>query len=250
MPPYRNKGSGMQKIIINGKEYGSITLPQTQEAMRVYTIVTRAFAARRPIKISLLFSPGKLRALGYYQKGSARQELEDLELYIELGKALRFNTADAVKLKNSIELINDIAHNHFNIAKRLTLVNKERRTAISESYLFWDIENFSNIGPIFNDLIDKYEIPDHHIYIAANPDSLYLFKNEWEANLYDYGKTLKSFNFTKCDHGKNVADGVLLENFRQLELRNADVYVMTFDRELKGLFVEACDPSNNLFMMQ
>ncbi|MBN2869771.1 MAG: hypothetical protein JXK04_02315, partial [Campylobacterales bacterium] len=72
----------MQKIIINGREYGSITLPQTKEAMRVYTLVTRAFAARRPIRVSLLFSPGKLRALGHYQKGSARQELEDLELYI------------------------------------------------------------------------------------------------------------------------------------------------------------------------
>ena len=240
----------MQKIIINGREYGSIELPQTKSAARVYAVVTKAFAARRPIRISLLFSPGKIRALGHYQKGSARQELEDLELYIALGKVLRFNTADAEKLKNSIELTNDIAHNHFNIAKRLTLVNKDHMSATDQRYLFWDIENFSNIGPIFNDLIDKYEIPDHHIYIAANPDSLYLKKNEWEANLYDYGKTLKSFNFTKCDHGKNVADGVLLENFRQLRLKNADVYVMTFDRELKGLFVESCHPSNNLFMMQ
>lgn len=240
----------MQKIIINGRDYGSIELPQTKEASRVYAIITKAYASRRPIKTTLLFSPAKLRALGYYQKGGSRQELEDLELYLELGKILRFNTSDALKLKNSIELINDIAHNHFNIAKRLTLINKEKTTPTSNTYLFWDIENFSNIGPIFNDLIDKYLIPDHHIYIAANPDSLYLFKDEWEANLYDYGKTLKSFNFTKCDHGKNVADGVLLENFKQLHLKNSAVYVMTFDRELKGLFIEACDISNNLFMMQ
>lgn len=240
----------MQKIIINGKEYGSIEMPQTKAAARVYDVVTKAFAQRRPIRISLLFSPAKIRSLGSYQKGSARQELEDLKLYIALGKVLRFNTADAVKLKNGIELINDIAHNHFNIAKRLSLVNKERASTVGDSYLFWDIENFSNIGPIFNDLIDKYEILDHHIYIAANPDSLYLKKSEWEANLYDYGKSLKSFNFTKCDHGKNVADGVLLENFRQLRLKNANVYVMTFDRELKERFVSACHPSNNLFMMQ
>jgi hypothetical protein len=240
----------MHKIIINGREYGSITLPQTATAMRVYTAVTKAFATRRPIKVTLLFSPGKIKALGHYQKGGARQELEDLELYIELGKVLRFNTEDALKLKNSIEFINDISHNHFNIAKRLSLVNKEQTTAVSATYLFWDIENFSNIGPIFNDLIEKYDIPDHRIYIAANPDSLYLFKDEWEANLYDYGKTLKSFNFTKCDHGKNVADGVLLEHFRQLNLKNADVYVMTFDRELKELFIAGCDTSNNLFMMQ
>ncbi|OHD79385.1 MAG: hypothetical protein A2023_06800 [Sulfuricurvum sp. GWF2_44_89] len=250
MAANRDKRVWMQKISINGREYGSIEMPQTKAALRVYESVTKAFASRRPIKITLLFSPSKLRALSYYQKGGSRQELEDLELYIELGKILRFNTEDALKLKNSIELTNDIAHNHFNIAKRLTLVNKEKRSSATDTYLFWDIENFSNIGPIFNDLIDKYEIPDHHIYIAANPDSLYLFKDEWEANLYDYGKTLKSFNFTKCDHGKNVADGVLLDNFKQLHLRNADVYVMTFDRELKGLFIDSCDRSNNLFMME
>lgn len=240
----------MHKIIINGKEYGSIELPQTKTAERVYAIVTKAFASRRRVTIALLFSPAKIKALNHYQKGSARKELEELELYIELGKILRFNTSDAVKLKNSIELTNDIAHNHFNIAKRLTLINKEQKSAVDQGYLFWDIENFSNIGPIFNDLIDKYDIPDHHIYIAANPDSLYLKKSEWEANLYDYGKTLKSFNFTKCDHGKNVADGVLLDNFRQLGLKNADVYVMTFDRELKELFMASCHPSNNLYMMQ
>ena len=240
----------VQKIIINQKYYGSIELPDTENGRRVLAIVTRAYASRRPIKVNLLFSPGKLRALGFYQKGGAWQELQDLELYIELGKILRFNTEDAIKLKNSIELINDIAHSHFNIAKRLTLVNKSTKTSASSAYLFWDIENFSNIAPIFNDLIDKYSIEDHHIYIAANPDSLYLFKDEWEANLYDYGKTLKSFNFTKCDHGKNVADGILLENFKQLNLHNSDVYVMTFDRELKDLFIAACDSSNNLYMMQ
>jgi hypothetical protein len=47
-----------------------------------------------------------------------------------------------------------------------------------------------------------------------------------------------------------VADGVLLDNFKQLHLRNADVYVMTFDRELKGLFIDLSDRSNNLFMME
>ncbi|MGA9045119.1 hypothetical protein [Sulfuricurvum sp.] len=241
--------STVQKIIIDQKYYGSIELPDTEAARRVVAIVSRAYAARKPIRINLIFSPGKLRALGYYQTGGAWQELLDLELYIELGRILRFNTDDACKLKNNIELINDMAHSHFNIAKRLSLVNKSVKTPSESVYLFWDIENFSNIAPIFNDLIDKYSIVDHHIYIAANPDSLYLFKDEWEANLYDYGKTLKSFNFTKCDHGKNVADGILLENFKQLQLKNADVYVMTFDRELKELFRDTSDPSINLYMM-
>jgi hypothetical protein len=240
----------VEKIIINQKYYGSIELPDSESGRRILASVTRAYASRRPIKVTLVFSPGKLRSLGFYQKGGAWQELQDIELYIELGKILRFNTDDALKLKNSIELINDMAHSHFNIAKRLTLVNKKSKTPAQTPYLFWDIENFSNIAPIFNDLIDKYSIEDHRIYIAANPDSLYLFKDEWEANLYDYGKTLKSFNFTKCDHGKNVADGILLENFKELELHDSDVYVMTFDRELKELFIASCDPSNNLYMMQ
>ncbi len=239
----------MQAIIINEKNYGSIEWPKTKGAKRVYDAVIKAYAQRRPIRLNLLFSPGKLKALNSYQKGGSREALEDLEWFIELGKVLRFNTSEAVKLKNSIELINDIAHNHFNIAKRLGLVNKKEKTPANAAYLFWDIENFSNIGPMFNDLIDKYEISDDHIYVAANPDSLYLKKSEWEANLYDYGKTLKSFNFTKCDHGKNVADGILLDAFEGLKLKSSDVYVMTFDRELKERFIAACDPSNNLYMM-
>jgi len=240
----------VQKIIINQKFYGSIALPETDAARRVFAIVTKAYASRKRMSVNLIFSPGKLRALQHYQAGGAWQELADLELYIELGAILRFETVDAVKLKNSIELINDIAHNHFNITKRLTLVNKQCPSPSGRKYIFWDIENFSNIGPMFTDLIEKYEVPDHHIYMAANPDSLYLFKDEWEADLYDYGKTLKSFNFTKCDHGKNVADTVLLENFTALAPTNADVYLMTFDRELKERFSDVCDPSNNLFILE
>lgn len=240
----------MQQIVINGKLLGSVDLPQNKDAAATYTTIINAYTTRRPIRLHLLFSPSKLRTLNRYQKGGSRRELEALDIYIDLGKILRYPIDDALKLKNSIELINDITHNHFNIAKRLSLLNKEKPSPTTKAYLFWDIENFSNIGPIFNDLIEKYDIPDHNIYIAANPDSLYLFKNEWEANLYDYGKTLKSFNFTKCDHGKNVADGVLLNDFEGLGLKNSDVYVMTFDRELKERFIAACHPTNNLYMMQ
>jgi hypothetical protein len=240
----------VEKIIINKKYFGSIDLPSTDGARRVFVTVTKAYAARKPMDISLLFSSGKLKALQYYQVGGAWQELLDLELYIELGKLLRFDTSDAEKLKNSIELTNDIAHNHFNITKRLTLFNKKIKSVSESVYIFWDIENFSNIGSVFSDLIEKYEIPDHHIYMAANPDSLYLFKDEWEADLYDYGKSLKSFQFTKCDHGKNVADTVLLENFKGLAPRNADIYLMTFDRELKERFESVCDSSNNLYILE
>lgn len=240
----------MQKIIINKKYCGSIELPSTDAARRVFVAVTKAVAAKRQMSVNILFSPAKLRALQHYQVGGAWQELADIELYIELGKILRFDTLDALKLKNAIELTNDIAHNHFNIAKRLTLANKEVKSPSNKAFLFWDIENFSNIGPMFTDLIEKYEIPDRHIYMAANPDSLYLFKDEWEADLYDYGKTLRSFNFTKCDHGKNVADTVLLENFKNLHAKNADIYLMTFDRELKGFFTELCDSSNNLYILE
>jgi hypothetical protein len=240
----------MQKIIINQKYYGSIELPDTQEAARVFSKVKSAFGAGKTMEISLLFPSYKMKALESYQKGGARQELEDIELYIELGKVLRFDTLDAVKLKNAIELTNDIAHNHYNISKRLTLFNKKEKSSASQGYLFWDIENFSNIGSMFNDVIEKYDIPDHRIYVAANPDSLYLKKAEWEADLYDYKKTLNSFNFTKCDHGKNVADDVLLKHFNDLRLQNSNVYLMTFDRELKERFTAVTHSSNNLYILE
>jgi hypothetical protein len=240
----------MQKIVINQKYYGSIELSSTVEAARVFSKVKSAFGTGKKMEIGVLFPHYKLKELKNYQKGGARQELEDIELYIELGKVLNFNTDDAVKLKNSIELTNDIAHNHYNISKRLTLINKPKATDNREDYLFWDIENFSNIGSMFNEVIEKFNITDNRIYVAANPDSLYLFKSEWEAHLYDYKKTLKSFNFTKCDHGKNVADDVLLANFNALHLQNVNVYLMTFDRELKERFMAQCHVSNNLYILE
>ncbi|MDD4854844.1 MAG: hypothetical protein PHQ22_05220 [Sulfuricurvum sp.] len=240
----------MQKVLINQKFYGSLELENTDEARRVFSKVKSAFGSGKTMEIGLLFPHYKLKALERYQKGGARQELADIELYIELGKILRFDTQDGQKLKNSIELINDIAHNHYNISKRLTLINKPHSTQNSRHYLFWDIENFSNIGSMFNDVIEKYDIPDDHIYVAANPDSLYLFRKEWEAELYDYKKTLTSFNFTKCDHGKNVADDVLLANFQGLTLHNTNIYLMTFDRELKERFNAQCHISNNLYILE
>lgn len=240
----------MQKILINQKFYGSLELDNTDEARRVFSKVKSAFGAGKTMEIGLLFPHYKLKALESYQKGGARQELADIELYIELGKILRFDTQDAQKLKNSIELTNDIAHNHYNISKRLTLINKPKATENRGHYLFWDIENFSNIGSMFNDVIEKYNIPDDHIYVAANPDSLYLFRAEWEAHLYDYKKTLNSFNFTKCDHGKNVADDLLLKHFNELRLQNTNVYLMTFDCELKERFSAVIHISNNLYILE
>ena len=239
----------MQKIIIGHKDVGSITLPNTKDAKQILQRVQKVYTSRQSLSVRTLFSASHLAKLKSYQKGGAREELENLEMYIELGKILGFTTADAKQLKNSIELINDTAHTHFNITKRVTLINKKHKSKTDKSYLFWDIENFSNISSIFNDLIEPFEIEDEQIYLAANPDSLYLKKREWEANLYDYGKTLNSFNFTKCDHGKNVADDVLLQTFVSLRLKNSDIYMMTFDRELKERFNEVCHKSNNLFIM-
>ncbi|HIP19490.1 MAG TPA: hypothetical protein EYG70_00005, partial [Sulfurimonas sp.] len=68
-------------------------------------------------------------------------------------------------------------------------------------------------------------------------------------NLFDYGKTLSSFNFIKCDHGKNVADDVLLEEFINAKITNANVFILTFDRELKERFIEITKESNNLFIL-
>jgi len=239
----------MQKIFIGKKFRGSITLPQTRDAKQIFSRVKQAYEKGEMLSISLLFRADRIAKLRTYQKGGAREELANLALYIELGRILGFDTADAEQLKNAIELTNDTAHIHFNITKRVSLINKREKSKSIRSYLFWDIENFSNIASVFNDLIEPYGIADDDIYLAANPDSLYLKKNEWEANLYDYGKTLDSFNFTKCDHGKNVADDVLLQHFKSLRLRKSDIYMMTFDRELKERFKALCHPSNNLFVM-
>jgi hypothetical protein len=239
-----------QKVIIERRVRGSVELPQTKDAKALFHRVKQAYANHDTMSIALVFLPYKLKQLESYQRGGAKEELENLDFYIELGKLLGFDVNDAKQLKTSIELINDTAHTSFNISKRVKLINKQKKSQTSRSYLFWDIENFSNIASIFSDLIEPYEIADEDIYLAANPDSLYLKKREWEANLYDYGKTLQSFNFTKCDHGKNVADDVLLEQFKNLRLQNSDIYMMTFDRELKERFVQACHHSNNLYIMK
>jgi len=240
----------MQKIIIHKKYYGSIELPDTKHAKAIFFRVITAFAKKQALNINLLFRPAKIKSLSNYQKGGSINELLELEMYMEIGEILKFDTSDAYKLRDSIESINDLAHTHFNIKKRLQLFNKEQASQSQNTYLFWDIENFSNIGPMFNDIIEPFEIDDDNIYLAANPDSLYLYKDAWESEFYDYGKRLtSSFNFTKCDHGKNVADDVLLNNFKDLNLQKSDIFIITYDRELKELFLEACHESNNLYIV-
>ncbi len=226
-----------------------MVLPDNVEAKNVFFRTKQAYANHEKMGVHILFSKSKLSKLKRYQKGSSESELENLDLYIEMGEILGFSTDDAVKLKNAILFTNDSAHSNFNITKRLKLINKKQKSKASNSFLFWDIENFSSISSIFNDIIEKYEIEDENIFLAANPDSLYLKRAEWEANLYDYGKTLNSFNFIKCDHGKNVADDVLLDEFINAKLQNTNVFILTFDRELKERFTEVTHPSNNLFIM-
>ncbi len=239
----------MQKIIINNKDYGSIELPEIKEAKKIFERLISVWKKRQPIHIGYLLTRKRQHELKGYQKGGARDELALLEMFITLGEILRFKTTAAQKLKESIEHINDQAHVNLNISKRLELFNKKSESKTNKTYLFWDIENFSNVGPMFSHIIEPFEIEDEHIYISANPDSLYLFKREWEADLYDFGKTLNSFNFTKCDHGKNVADTVLLEDFKKLKLQNSTIYLVTYDREFKELFKNICHKSNNLYII-
>ena len=238
-----------QKITIEYKYRGSIEFPDTPEAKDIFFKTKQAYANHEKMSINLLFSAAKLAKLKKYQKGGAEKELLNLDFYINLGEILGFPTNDAQQLKKRIQIINDTAHSSFNITKRLKLINKKQKSQAKQSYLFWDIENFSSISSIFNDIIEPYKISDTNIFLAANPDSLYLKRAEWEANLYDYGKTLNSFNFIKCDHGKNVADDVLLQNFQDAGLKNTNVFILTFDRELKERFSEIAHPSNNLFIM-
>lgn len=238
-----------QAITIEYKYRGSLELPDTKDAKNIFFRTKQAYANHEKMSVKLVFSNAKLQQLQTYTKGGASDELLNLDLYIELGKILGFQTEDAEQLKNSILLTNDTAHAHFNITKRIQLINKKQKSKAEVSYLFWDIENFSSIGSIFCDIIEPYDIADDTIYLAANPDSLYLKKSEWEANLYDYGKTLQSFHFIKCGHGKNIADDVLLEQFLNLKLKNSNVFILTFDRELKERFLESTHESNNLFIL-
>lgn len=239
----------MKKIIVGDQDLGSVEMPDTPNAYTVFHAVRKAFAEQREIALSLLFSKQKQQALRHYQKGGSANELLELELFINMGAILGYNTSEAQKLRRQIELTNDNAHVHLNLSKRLKLINKPRRSRAIQSFLFWDIENFSPVGPMFSHVIEKFNIPDHCIYIAANPDSLYLKRREWEAELYDYGKQLESFNFTIVDHGKNVADDFLLETFKTQRIRGANVFIMTYDRELIERFRSACHISNNLYML-
>lgn len=238
-----------QKITIEYKYRGSVALPENKDAKDVFFRTKQAYANHEEMGIHLIFTKNKLQKLQNYQKGGSENELENLNLYLELGEILGFDTSDAKKLRSSIEITNDTAHTSFNITKRLKLINKKSKSKADKNYLFWDIENFSGIASIFNQIIEPYEIDDSHIYMAANPDSLYLKRSEWEANLYDYGKTLNSFNFVKCGHGKDVADTLLLDNFTSLNLQNANVFMLTFDRDLKERFTAATHKSNNLYIM-
>ncbi len=238
-----------QKVSIEYKYRGSVALPENRYAKDVFFRVKQAYANHETMSVKLIFNSHQLKKLTSYVRGGAQDELENLDLYLELAELLNFNAEDAIKLKNSILFLNDSAHSNFNVTKRIKLVNKKRKSKANGSYLFWDIENFSNVSSIFSDVIEPYDIEDCDIYLAANPDSLYLKRAEWEANLYDYGKTLKSFNFIKCGHGKDVADDVLLQEFQNLRLKNANVFMLTFDRELKDRFREDVDASNNLYVM-
>ncbi len=238
-----------QKVSIEYKYRGSVELPDNRDAKDVFFRTKQAYANHEEMNINLVFTKNKLSKLRTYQKGGSEDELNNLILYIEIGEILSFDTADAKKLKNSIEITNDTAHSKFNITKRLKLINKKQKSHTSQNYLFWDIENFSGISSIFSQIIEPYDIDDANIFMAANPDSLYLKRAEWEANLYDYGKTLNSFNFIKCGHGKDVADNLLLENFTNLNLRNTNIFMLTFDRDLKERFNALTHNSNNLFIM-
>lgn len=240
----------MKKIIINKKYYGKVELPKTRNSYNLFVSIIRVFSANEAVTLNTMYSQKKIKSFETYKSGGSSDELLELDMFIELAGILKFAPDEAKKLKEKIEFVNDNAHVNLNISKSLILFNKTAPANTKKAYLFWDIENFSNVSPMFFHIIEPFKIEDENIYIACNPDSLYLFKAEWEADLYDFSKNLNSFNFTKCDHGKNVADGVLLKNFEELKLREADIYLITYDRELKDRFKESCHESNNLYVLQ
>ncbi|MDA7816610.1 hypothetical protein N9A28_00285 [Sulfurimonas sp.] len=240
----------MKKIIINKKFYGKVELADSKNAYQQFVSLMNAFKKKEDITLRTIFSQKRIKRLQSERTPSYRYTLSELDMFIEIGKLLKYSYSEAEKLKETIEFLNDSAQVNLDISKNLSLFNKPKASKTKNSYLFWDIENFSNVSPMFIHVIEPHEIEDENIYISCNPDSLWLFKAEWEADLYDFSKTLNSFNFTKCDHGKNVADGVLLKNFQDLNLRESDIYVLTYDRDLKERFKASCDKSNNMYVLE
>lgn len=239
----------MKKIVINKKVYGSIDLPKGKNAYDTFIKIIKHYKSKNGFYVGVLFSQEELDSFKEYHRG-VDKALERIEIYIQMSKILDYTAADVKKLKKELEFLKDSAFAHLDISSGLKLINKKSATAAKSAYLFWDIENFSNVAPTFNHIIEPKELRDENIYIVANPDSLYLFRAEWEADLYDYSKTLNSFNFQVCEHGKNVADTVLVERFKELQLKNCDIYILTYDRELKERFKEASDGSNNLYILE
>ncbi len=167
----------IQTIYIEKKPRGSIELPDTKDAKNIFFRTKQAYANHEQMSVKLVFLDSKLKKLQKYQKGGSSEELNNLDFYIQMGEILGFDTKDAQELKKSILLTNDSAHTNFNITKRIKLINKDKKSETKQSYLFWDIENFSVISSIFSDVIEPFEIEDNFIYLAANPDSLYLKKS-------------------------------------------------------------------------
>ena len=91
----------MIKVSIEHKFRGNIELPENRYAKDVFFRVKQAYANHEKMSVNLVFTKNKLHSLKTYQKGSAVDELENLDLYIELGELLGFQTDDAHKLKNA-----------------------------------------------------------------------------------------------------------------------------------------------------
>jgi len=47
----------------------------------------------------------------------------------------------------------------------------------------------------------------------------------------------------------STADDVLLREMQNLHLKNANIFILTFDRELKERFTQEVDKSNNLYIL-
>lgn len=243
------KSFKMKKIVINKKVYGSIDLPKGKNAYDTFVKIVKHYKSKNGFYVGVIFSEDELESFKEYHRG-VEKALERINIYIEMSKILDYTANDVKQLKRELEFLKDSAYVHLDISGGLKLINKKSPTSTKNAYLFWDIENFSNIAPTFNHIIEPKELNDENIYVVANPDSLYLFRAEWEADLYDYSKTLNSFNFQVCGHGKNVADTVLVETFNELQLKNSDVYILTYDRELKERFKDVTDKSNNLYILE
>lgn len=85
----------MKKIIINKKYYGKTELPKTRNAYKLFVLTVKTFSSNEEITLKTIYSENRLKSFEIYQSGGCADELLELDMFIELGKLLKFDIDEA-----------------------------------------------------------------------------------------------------------------------------------------------------------